>query len=49
MFRNVIEKVETVKRMVLSYFLSVASVYLTMSFLTNIFLTLINSFSISVI
>ena len=37
------------KRMVLGYLLSAASVYLTMSFLTQVFLDLINNFSLSVI
>jgi len=48
MFLNVIEKVKNMKRMVLGYLLSAASVYLTMSFLTKVFLDLIHSFSLSV-
>ena len=47
MFLNVIEKVENMKRMVLGYLLSAATVYLTMSFLMQIFLNLINNFSLS--
>jgi hypothetical protein len=48
MFLNIIEKVENMKRMVLGYLLSAASVYLTMNFLTK-FLDLINNFALSVI
>ena len=49
MFLKVIEKVENMKRLVLGYFLSAASVYLTMSFLTKVFLDLIRNFSLTVI
>jgi hypothetical protein len=49
MFLNIIEKVENMKRMVLGYLLSAASVYLTMNFLTKVFLDLINNFALSVI
>jgi hypothetical protein len=49
MFLNVIEKVENMKRMVLGYLLSAATVYLTMSFLTKFFLDLISNFGLSVI
>jgi hypothetical protein len=48
MFLKVIEKVENLKRMVLGYLLSAASVYLTMSFLTKVFLDLIHSLSLTV-
>ena len=37
------------KRRVMAYFLSAASVYLTMGYLTQLFLDMISSFSISVI
>ena len=37
------------KRRVMAYFLSAASVYLTMGYLTQHFLDMISSFSISVI
>ena len=37
------------KRKVMGYFLSVASVYLTMSFLTKVFLDMIGNFTFSVI
>ncbi len=49
MFLNVIEKVDDMKRMVLGYLPSAATVYLTMSFLTQVFIDLIHSFSLSVI
>ncbi len=49
MFLDVIGKVENMKRMVLGYLLSAASVYLTMSFLSKLFIDLINNFSLSVI
>jgi len=48
MFLNVIEKVDDMKRMVLGHLLSAASVYVTMSFLTKVFLDLIHSFSLTV-
>lgn len=37
------------KRRVMCYFFSVASVYLTMSYLTQLFMNLINGFTFSVI
>jgi len=49
MFLNVIEKVDDMKRMVLGHLLSAASVYLTMSFLTKVFLDLIRNFALTVI
>jgi hypothetical protein len=36
------------KRKVMAYFFSVASVYLTMSYLTQLFMNLINGFTFSV-
>jgi len=36
------------KRKVMAYFFSVASVYLTMSYLTQLFMNLINGFPFSV-
>ena len=36
------------KRRVLCYFFSVASVYLTMSFLTQLFMDMVNGFTFSV-
>ncbi len=36
------------KRRVLCYFFSVASVYLTMSFLTQLFMNMVNGFTFSV-
>ncbi len=49
MLLNIIEKVENMKRLVLGYVLSAASVYLTMSFLTRVFLNLINNFALPVL
>lgn len=37
------------KRRVMAYFFSVASVYLTMSFLTQLFMNMISNFTFSVI
>jgi len=37
------------KRKVMAYFFSVASVYLTMSYLTQLFMNLISGFTFSVI
>jgi len=36
------------KRKVMTYFFSVASVYLTMSYLTQLFMNMINGFTFSV-
>jgi hypothetical protein len=49
MSSKVIEKVENMKRMVLGYLLSAATVYLTMSFLTKFCLDLISTFKLSMI
>ena len=37
-----------VKKRVLGYLLSAASVYLTMSYLTNLFLTIVGNFTLNV-
>jgi len=43
------EKVEILKRRILAYTLSAGSVYLTMSFLTKVFVDLVSNLTLSVI
>lgn len=43
------KQVKMMKRRVAAYLLSAASIYLTMDYLTRLFLEMLNSFTISVI